>query len=88
MLFTSIDFAFFLSIVFLIYWFAVNRSLNFQSASYSFYGWWDWRFLFLLFFVSASNYLVGLLIDGYSPRRKRKLFLLAGLFINIRILVP
>lgn len=25
-------------------------------ASYFFYGWWDWRFCFLLLFVTVSSY--------------------------------
>mgnify|MGYP001454580894 CR=1 FL=1 len=54
MLFNSLDFAIFLPIVFILYWFVVNRNLRLQNlfivvASFVFYGWWDWRFLALLF---------------------------------------
>ncbi|MCD8298156.1 MAG: MBOAT family protein, partial [Opitutae bacterium] len=50
MLFNSIEFALFLPVVFLLYWFVFNRSVKVQNlfvvaASYVFYGWWDWRFL-------------------------------------------
>ena len=63
MLFNSIEFAFFLPLVFLIYW-AIGYSklgdtlkLRLQNAfvviaSYVFYGWWDWRFLLLISFTS------------------------------------
>lgn len=50
MLFNSIDFAIFLPIVFILYWFSTNNNLKRQNflivvASYIFYGWWDWKFL-------------------------------------------
>ncbi len=46
MLFNSIEFALFLPVVFLLYWFVFRRSLRAQNlfvvaASYLFYGWWD-----------------------------------------------
>ncbi|MFZ9388810.1 MAG: hypothetical protein ACO25B_13100 [Chitinophagaceae bacterium] len=55
MLFNSLDFAIFLPIVFALYW-LLRKQLKVQnafivSASYLFYGWWDWRFLSLLLFV-------------------------------------
>ena len=63
MLFNSIDFAIFLPIVFIIYWFVVQKNLKIQNlflllASYLFYGWWDWRFLFLLLFSTMVDYTV------------------------------
>ena len=73
MLFNSIEFAFFLPIVFLIYW-AIgyahineNTKLRLQNAfvliaSYVFYGWWDWRFLLLIAFTSFCSWGSGLLI--------------------------
>lgn len=62
MLFNSIEFAVFLPIVFLIYWFVVNKNLKLQNlfilgVSYLFYGWWDWRFLLLIAFTSRCSYL-------------------------------
>ena len=61
MLFNSIEFAVFLPVVFLLYWFAFNRNVKWQNsfvvvASYVFYGWWDWRFLLLLAFTSAFSF--------------------------------
>ncbi|MFU8844553.1 MAG: MBOAT family protein, partial [Bacteroidales bacterium] len=61
MLFNSIDFAIFLPIVFIFYWFVVNRNLKWQNfliiaSSYIFYGWWDWRFLSLIFFSTMVDY--------------------------------
>ena len=50
MLFNSIEYLFFLPLVFLLYWLVCrkNRSRNLLivAASFVFYGWWDWRFVF------------------------------------------
>ena len=92
MLFNSISFIIFLPAVFFLYWFVVNKNLAQQNlllliASYFFYGYWDWRFLFLLIIVSFFNYIIGLEIQkSYQTRRKKILFLL-GIFSNIGVLV-
>lgn len=73
MLFNSIEYLFFLPIVFLIYWAIgytrINDSLKLRMqnafvvlASYVFYGWWDWRFLLLIAFTSFCSWGSGLLI--------------------------
>ncbi len=73
MLFNSIEFAFFLPLVFLIYWAIgyahINETLKLRLqnafvliASYVFYGWWDWRFLLLIAFTSFCSWGSGLLI--------------------------
>lgn len=91
MLFNSFEFAVFLPIVFMLYWFILNKNLKLQNfllliASYVFYGWWDWRFLLLLLFISLSNYLIGLKIDSNQSDKKRKIWLLSGLIINLGVL--
>ncbi|MBK8657586.1 MAG: MBOAT family protein [Bacteroidetes bacterium] len=91
MLFNSLEFAFFLPIVFVLYWFILNRNLRLQNffllaASYFFYGWWDWRFLGLIFFSSSIDYAVGLLISNTADSRKRKSYLVATLTVNLVIL--
>ena len=63
MLFNSIEFLIFMPIVFILYWFVTNKNLKIQNgllliASYVFYGWWDWRFLFLIAFSSFVDYFV------------------------------
>ncbi len=82
MLFNSIEFAVFLPLVFLLYWFVFDyalrgckRQLLWQNlfvvvASYVFYGWWNWRFLILIAITTLCSYLSGLLID-YSFRVKQ-----------------
>ena len=51
MLFNTFDFWVFLIIVFSAYWLAAKRiriqNLIVLVASYVFYGWWNWWFLFL-----------------------------------------
>lgn len=91
MLFNSIEFAFFLPILFLLYWVVTSRNLKAQNillliASYVFYGWWDWRFLILLVLLSLINYFIGIEIESNEKSRKGKIWLMAGLFINIGVL--
>jgi len=64
MFFNSLDFAIFLPIVFILYWFVIKNNLKLQNLlivlmSYIFYGWWDWRFLSLIIFSTVIDYLVG-----------------------------
>ena len=91
MLFNSIDFAIFLPVVFIIYWFVVNKNLALQNlmiliASYVFYGWWDWRFLSLIFISSITDYAIGIGLDKSKSEKKRKLLLSISLLINIGLL--
>ena len=92
MLFNSIEFAVFLPVVFLLYWFVFNRSLKMQNifiviASYVFYAWWDWRFLGLIAFTSLSSYFSGLLIDRYRDTpRKAKAVSALNIIVNLLIL--
>jgi len=91
MLFNSLDFAVFIPIVFLLYWFVTNKNLKLQNllvvvASYIFYGWWDWRFLSLIVFSTLVDYSVGLQLAKESNQVKRKLLLWASIGINLGVL--
>lgn len=91
MLFNSIDFAIFLPIVFLIYWFGLGKNLKVQNlfvciASYVFYGWWDWRFLTLLLFTTTLDYAVGRWMVNVESKRIRKTLLTASIVINLVLL--
>ena len=92
MLFNSIEFAIFLPIVFLLYWFVFNRNLKLQNlfivvVSYIFYGWWDWRFLVLLAFTSLFSYVCGLAIEKYRDTSgKAKTANILNIVINLVIL--
>lgn len=92
MLFNSIEFAIFLPLVFLLYWFVFNRNLKLQNlfvvvASYVFYGWWDWRFLFLIAFTSLCSWGSGLLIERYKDNlTKAKTISALNIVLNLLIL--
>jgi len=91
MLFNSIEFAIFLPIIFILYWFVAKKNLKIQNtllvlASYFFYGWWDWRFLSLIIFSSLVDYLVGIGLSKSKIQKKRKLLLLTSIFVNIGFL--
>ena len=92
MIFNSIAFAVFLPVVFLLYWFVFNRNLKGQNlfvvaASYFFYAWWDWRFLFLVIFTSLCTYGAGILIGRYRETpRKAKAVHAANIVVNLLVL--
>jgi alginate O-acetyltransferase complex protein AlgI len=91
MLFNSIDFVIFLPVVFLLYWFGTKSNYRLQNvlmvlASYFFYGWWDWRFLSLIFFSTIVDYTVGIQLQKTSENRKRKLLLWTSILVNIGFL--
>ena len=91
MLFNSLEFTLFLPIVFLIYWFLVNKNLKLQNfflliASYVFYGWWDWRFLSLILFSTIVDYLVGIQIYNSPTKQLKKVWLWVSLGVNLGLL--
>ena len=90
MLFNSIEFLIFLPIVFLLYWFVVNKNLNRQNglillASYFFYGWWSWKFMGLLMLSTLLDYLYGFSVAS-TNRKKAKFFLWLSILNNLGIL--
>jgi|TARA_B110000967_G_scaffold756_1_gene734 alginate O-acetyltransferase complex protein AlgI len=91
MLFNSIDFALFLPVVFILYWFVTPKYLNLQNlllvgASYFFYALWDWRFLSLIVFSTVLDFIVGILLDKESNEGKRKLYLFISIAVNLGFL--
>ncbi len=90
MLFNSIDFFIFLPIVFLLYWF-VFKSLKTQNVfllltSYLFYGWWDWRFLVLIFFSTCIDFWVSYYLSKENNKTNRKFLLYISLLTNLGLL--
>ena len=76
MQFNSLVFLIFLPVVFLLYW-QLMRWRRWQTAllvmaSYVFYGWWDWRFLGLIFLTSLLSYGSGLLMERLADYRRRQ----------------
>lgn len=91
MLFNSPEFALFLVIAFTLYWFFFKKKLVIQNlfllvASYFFYGWWDWRFLSLIFFSSLVDFIIGRQLYRTTNKSRRKLFLVISLITNLGIL--
>jgi len=90
MLFNSIEFLLFLPAVFLLYWF-VFRNLKIQNvliliASYVFYGWWDWRFLSLIFVSTLIDYSIGITLQKTNAKKTRQLLLALSLLFNLGML--
>lgn len=91
MLFNSIEFGFFLPIVFILYWFVTKRNLKLQNsllllASYFFYGWWDWRFLSLIIVSTLVDYSIGLGMRKYKSPISRKALLSISILVNVGLL--
>lgn len=91
MLFNSIDFAIFFPVVFFLYWFVFKRNLKVQNlfvvaASYVFYGWWDWRFLILIFASTVVDYVIGRGLAKNEEQKKRKILLWISIIVNIGLL--
>ena len=94
MQFNSIEYAIFLIVVFFVFWFLLYKYQKLQNiflliANYIFYGWWNWKFLSIIIFISAVNYFCGLQIGKIDPEKpgiKRKLFLILSLVSNLGLL--
>lgn len=91
MSFVSVSFLLFLPVVFLLYW-ALEKRLQWQNllivvASYVFYGWWDYRFLLLIFMTTVSSYVTGLMIEKSEDSRRRRLTTTANIVFNLSILL-
>ena len=90
MLFNSLDFAVFLPVVFLLFWFVTKtrkqQNVLLVLASYVFYGWWDWRFLSLILFSTVVDYVIGIQLGKTERVNKRKVLLWTSLAVNLGLL--
>ncbi len=91
MLFNSFEYLIFLPTVFILYWFVFNKNLKFQNllilvSSYVFYGWWDYRFLSLIFFSTIVDYIIGLNIPKQNSEKNQKLLLWCSVLFNLSVL--
>ena len=97
--FNSLYFAIFFAIVFSLTALLRNRvtprNLVLLAASYLFYGWWDWRFLSLLWISTLFDYWCARVLDrrleGREPGtearpRSDKAFLIASMALNLGFL--
>lgn len=90
MIFNSVDFAIFFVVVFFVNLF-LQRNHELQNrfllvSSFIFYGWWDWRFLFLIGFTIIVDFLIGKAIGAAAEQAKRKRLMLLSVATNLTIL--
>jgi alginate O-acetyltransferase complex protein AlgI len=85
MLFNSLIFLVFGAVFFAIWpWvkkFQKSKLITLIIASFIFYGWWDWRFLFLIIFSGCIDFIAGLKM-AQQPTRK-KFYLILSILGNI-----
>jgi alginate O-acetyltransferase complex protein AlgI len=90
MLFPTTEFAIFFLLVFLLSWSLAGRlqarKLFLLGVSYFFYGYWDWRFLALLFTSSLINFLAGMALGPGGDAGRRKLIVGVAVVLNLTIL--
>jgi D-alanyl-lipoteichoic acid acyltransferase DltB (MBOAT superfamily) len=79
MVFNSINFAIFFPLVFILFW-ILRGSYRWQNfllliANYLFYGWFNWRFLLIIFSISVINLIASGIMDNATKPHERKLAL-------------
>ncbi len=88
MLFNSLQFALFFTAVFSLYAMLNHKWQNrmLLVASYIFYASWDWKFLLLILIPTVFDYFLGFKIDESNDIKRKKIFFLLSIFINLSIL--
>lgn len=88
MLFNSIVFIGFITVIFLVYPRLGLRGQNtfLLAASYVFYGYWDWRFSLLLLTSTVVDFFVGRMLVATESGRHKKLLLTFSIAVNLGIL--
>ena len=91
MLFNSLDYFIFLPVVFTVFWLLGRGKSKIQNgilltASYVFYGWWDYRFLSLIVLSTLVDYFVGKAIYRTSDSNSRTRWLWVSIVFNIGLL--
>src|ERR1700730_1438328 len=82
MLFPTVTFAIFFMIVLPVSWLLMPKPARWKlfmvAASYYFYGYWNWRFVFLLAASTVANHFFAVAISHHiGPARRRRLLTLA-----------
>ena len=89
MIFSSLEFFVFFAAVLLFLVIAKaqqTKKLFLLAASYFFYGYWDWRFTFLMFGMTVVNYALGLSVERATQWRTKKLSLVAAIIFDLGVL--
>jgi alginate O-acetyltransferase complex protein AlgI len=89
MLFNSVTYLCFLTVMVTAYWLCSNNAKRWLVlvASLAFYGFWRIEFVFLIAFFAFVDYILSLKIFDEKCPRRRLFFLLISLTINIGLLV-
>ncbi|HOO27308.1 MAG TPA: MBOAT family O-acyltransferase, partial [Lachnospiraceae bacterium] len=89
MLFSSISFLFFMTVVFLLYWALPHpyRWPALLAANVFFYASWDIRFLAALVFTTAVSYGCALFMEKASASGKKKALLVSGILVTMFFLL-
>lgn len=88
MLFTSVVFVGFMLAVLLVYprLRLKGQNLFLLFASYIFYGYWDWRFVFLLIVITVMNFVIGRGLSVCGDETRKKFLFILGTAANLMIL--
>jgi alginate O-acetyltransferase complex protein AlgI len=88
MLFNSYAFLIFLPLFMIGYWSTRGRARLWVMflASLVFYGWWDWRFLFLLLFSAIVDYSLGLALENEQTDASRHRLIVLSIVVNLGLL--
>lgn len=90
MLFPTVTFALFFALVYTGHWLLLRRPLAWKwfllAASYVFYGYWDWRFLFLIGGSSIVNHAAAVAIAQTGSLRARRALVAGATIANLTVL--
>jgi alginate O-acetyltransferase complex protein AlgI len=88
MLFNSVEFLVFFVVVYGLYLVLQHRQQNWMLlvASYIFYGWWDWKFLTLIWLSTTVDWLVARGMDDAPTQRRKRQMLAVSLLFNLGLL--
>jgi len=88
MVFNSLHFFIFFAVVYPLYMMMGHRFQNWLllAASYFFYGYWDWRFLGLIFLSTVVDFSCALGIARSSSPRRRNWLLWTSVVLNLGVL--
>jgi len=92
MVFNSLNFAVFLLLVFILYWFVFKKNAKTQNilllvASIVFYCMADWKFIFLLAASGFINFYLAKFIAQKKEGKIRSLFFFSGIILNVGLLL-
>lgn len=90
MTFTSFVFVAFFAVFYPLYLLLMGRhrlqNAALLAASLTFYGYWDWRFLFLMIAAASIDYFAARWIEGSDDPRARRRLLIVSLTSNLLVL--